>query len=207
VLALDCPSDPAEAEAVALAVRPELLALASRREAAEQAIRQARAERNPTVAAVGHVAVQTPTAVTESHSEFIGIEFAWPVLNHPASRGNERVARSTVREVDELRADLENVIRLQVGDSARRLADAEEALAGAEEALRAAQDAEGQAQAAREQGAATAEQLAAAQAALDQAQARRTQAECARSAAWLSRGRALGLLRTLFLLAPEEVTP
>ncbi|MBM3498827.1 MAG: TolC family protein [Armatimonadetes bacterium] len=203
-LELQCPADPDEAQAVAQAVRPELLALASRQEAAEQAIALARAERNPTVAAVGQVAWQTPTDVMESHAEFFGVEFSWPILHHPASRAGERGTRASVREVEEVRRDLESAIRLQVGESGRRLADAEEVVAATAEALRAAREADRQAAVAYDAGTTTRRAREVARAAAHQAEAAATQAEHARSATHLSRARALGLLRTLFLIPPQE---
>jgi outer membrane protein len=205
-LELALPSE-ADAQEVALATRPELLALSDRREAAQQAIAQARAERNPSIAAVGQAAWQTPTEVQPSHNESFGIEFSWPILNHPASRANERQARVTVREIDDLRSDLESAITLQVGQSARRLADATEALSASDEALRSAEEGARTAQVAYESGTATRQQVTAAQTARDQAREERAQAECALSAAKLGRARALGLLRALLLVPAEEASP
>jgi len=202
----ECPANPADAQAVALAVRPELPALASRQEAARKAIAQARAERQPGVAAVAGAALQTPTAMMSAHSEYVGLGFEWPILNHPASHAAERQAQATVEEIASLRSDLESVIALQVSESARRLADAGEAIAAADEALRAATDAAGQAQAAYGAGTITRQQLTAAQGALRQAREKRAQAGFALNAAKFSRARALGLLRSLVLIPAQEVT-
>jgi len=194
-----------EAVAVALTTRPELLALADRREAAEAAISQARAERNPTISAVGEAALQTPTDVMRNHAEFVGLEFSWPILNHPAARARERVARATVQELEETQRDLESAIAFQVRESERRLADAREALASAQEALQAAEDSARQARVSYQLGAATRRELVAAEATLEENRARLTQAQHGVSVALLSQARALGLLRTLFLAPAEEV--
>jgi outer membrane protein TolC len=202
----ECPAEPADAQAVALAVRPELLALSSRQEAARHAIAQARAERKPGVAVGAEVAWQTPSDVMPSHTEYIGLGFSWPILSHPASRASERQARATVEELGSLRRDLERAIALQVSESGRRLADAGEAIAAADEALRAATDGARQAEAAYGAGTITRQQLTAAQSALSQAREKRAQAGFALSAAKFSRARALGLLRSLVLIPAQEVT-
>jgi OMF family outer membrane factor len=205
-LDLDLPAE-ADSVEVALVTRPERVALRERQEAARQAIAQAKAERNPTVVAVGQYAVQTATDILPGHQEFVGLEFSWPVLSHPGSRAREREARATVAEVEALRQQLDDAIRLQVEETLRRHADALDSLATAEETLRAAEGTARVAQAAHAAGTATRQQLTATEALRDQARAVRAQAEHAASLALLSRARAMGLVRALFLVAPEEVAP
>lgn len=194
-----------EARQVALATRPELLALAHRREAAQATIAQARAERRPTVSAVAEAMRMTPTDVIEGHQEFVGLEFSWPILNS-APRARERGARAAVQELDDIERDLKGLIAFQAAESGRRVADAREAAAAAEEALQAAQTAANEARASYQAGAATRRQLVSAEAALDEASARRAQADYQLSAALLSQARALGLMRALFL-TPSEGGP
>jgi outer membrane protein TolC len=112
-----------------------------------------------------------------------------------------------VAEVEALRQQLDDAIRLQVEETLRRHADALDSLATAEETLRAAEGTARVAQAAHAAGTATRQQLTATEALRDQARAVRAQAEHAASLALLSRARAMGLVRALFLVAPEEVAP
>ncbi|MGQ9730564.1 MAG: TolC family protein [Candidatus Zipacnadales bacterium] len=189
---------------VALATRPELIALEQRSEAAKQALAQAHAERNPTLAAVAQVAWQTPSDVMEHHAEFFGIEFSWPVLHHPHTDAKARQARATITEIAHTRHELERLVALQVNESAHRIADAQELLAATAETVQAAEDAASQAQAAYEAGTATRDQLLAAQTAFTQAQANEAQARCILTATRLTHLRALGLLRTVFLIPAEE---
>ena len=200
----ELPSEP-DQPAVALSSRPELLALEHRQEAAEAAIAQARAERNPTVSAAAQAGWQTPTEVMEAHSEFIGLEFSWPILSSPDPGARRRQAEASARELAETRENLETLIATQVAESARRVADAQEALAAAEEALRAASEARREVAARYQAGAATGQQLVAADSANEEAAARRDQARYTLSAALLAQARALGLMRTLALVPPEEV--
>ncbi|MFQ5808275.1 MAG: TolC family protein, partial [Armatimonadota bacterium] len=198
------PREGEDAVSIALGTRPELLALDHRREAGEAAIAQARAERRPTVSTVAEAAVQTTTDVMEGHSEFIGLEFAWPILNHPASRARERGARAGVRELEQTKADLEAVIALQVAESARRVMDARERAAAAQEGLTAAEATAREARVARRAGTAARQALIAAESALEQARARQGQAAYGLSAALLGRARALGVMRGMFLVRAEE---
>jgi len=187
-----------------LATRPELLALAHRRKSAQAAIQVARAERNPTLAAAAEAAVQTTTDVMESHAEFVGLAFTWPILNYAAPRARERRAKATAREFEQTRADLEALVALQVAESARRVLDARERVASADETLAAAEAAAREARVARQAGTATRQALATAESALEQARARHRQAEYGLSAALLGRARALGVVRGLFLAPTEE---
>jgi outer membrane protein TolC len=193
-----------DAVSIALSTRPELLALDHRREAAEAAIAQAQAERRPTISTVAEAAVQTTTDVMEGHSEFIGLEFAWPILSHPASRARERGARAGLRELEQTKADLEAVIALQVAESARRVTDARERVAAAQEALAAAAATAREARVARQAGTATRQTIVTAESALEQARARQGQAAYGLSAALLGRARALGVMRGMFLVGVEE---
>lgn len=189
---------------VALVTRPELLALDSRRDAAQQAIAQAKAERMPTVGFAAQAGLQTETPFTPPHQESIGLEFSWPVLTYGPSRAHEQTARATVREIEATRAELESGIAYQVETTGRRVADALARLAAAQDAAKAAEAAAREARALHAGGAATQQQLIAAETALDEATARRAQAEAGLSIARLSQARALGLMRALFLAPPKK---
>jgi outer membrane protein TolC len=201
---IETPEEPGQALAVALGMRPELLALDRRRDAAEAAIAQARAERQPTVSATAQAAWQTKTPFSPSSVESLGLEFAWPILSYAGPRAREEAARASVREAEETASDLKSAIALQVETSARRVADGRERLAAAQEAARAAEASAREAQVACEAGAATKQQLIAAQSSLEEARARHAQAEAALTVARLARARALGLMRALFLAPPEK---
>ena len=202
-LTLDAPQEGDEAVRIALTTRPELLALDHRVEAAQKTIAQARAERQPTISTVAEAALQTTTSVAKEHSEFIGLQFSWPILNHSGSRARQRGARAGVEELEQTKADLESVVGLQVAESARRVSDAREGLAAAEEALRAAEAAARETRVGRQAGTVTGQSLVAAESALEQAHARHRQAEYGLSTALLGRARALGLMRGMFL-TPEQ---
>jgi len=193
-----------QAMLIALATRPELLALDYRRDAAQAAIAQARAERRPAINLAAQAALQTKTPFTPPHQESIGLEFSWPVLTYAASRAHEAAAGATVKEIEATRTELESSIAYQVETTGRRMADALERLAAAQEAEKAAEAAGREARALHEEGAATQQQLTAAETALDEARARRGQAEAGLSIARLSQARAMGLMRALFLAPPPE---
>lgn len=203
-VSLDAPNTGDQAVALALTARPELLALEHRREGAEMAIAQARAEHNPTVSAVAQAGWQTPTEVVEAHSESVGIEFSWPILEHSGPEANQRRAAAQVREIEQAREDLESLIAVQVAETRRRVADAREAQAAAAMAVGAATEAAREVRAGHEAGVATRQQLVAAECAAREAEAKREQAEYAVSAALLGYARAMGLLRTLVLVPTEE---
>jgi outer membrane protein len=203
-LALEIPDTREESVGVALATRPELLALEHRQEAAEMAISQARAERNPTVSAVGQGGWQTPTEVMQAHSEFIGIEFSWPILEYSGSQAKARRASAQVRELQQTRQDLENLIVTQVTGATRHVADAREAVTSAAQVLEAATETAREVRARHEAGSATRQHLVTAESAVREGQARHGQAEHKLSAALLARARAMGLMRTLVLVSPEE---
>lgn len=203
-IALNPPQDSAEATSIALATRPELLALEHRREAARKTIAQARAQRRPIISTMAEAALQSPTDVAEAHQEFLGLQFSWPILNYAAPRAQERRARASVRELELTKRDLEAVVVFQVGEAARRVGDARETVAAARETLRAAEAAAREARVAYEAGAATRQRLVTAQSALEEAQARNAQADNALSTALLGRARALGLIRAMFLARTEE---
>ena len=189
---------------VALAARPELLAVDRRRDAAGHAIAMARAERRPTLAAIGQVGWQTPTDVGENHQEFFGLEFSWPILHHPGARAQEKQAKATVQEIAETRRGLADAVEYQVSESARRVADAEELVGALTQHVNAAMDAAARARSVYDAGAATRQQLVVAETSRDAARARASQAGHAASAAHLSRARALGLMRTLVLIPAGE---
>jgi outer membrane protein len=201
---LEAPERGDEAVGIALATRPELLALDRRREAAQAAIAQARADRRPTVGTLAEAAVQTTTDVLQEHAEFIGLQFSWPILDHSAPRARERGARASVEEFEQTKADLEALVTLQVAESARRVSDAGEQAGAADEALQAAEAQAREAGVAYRAGTATRQVLVAAESARDQAQARHRQAEYGLSMALLARARAMGLMRATFLIEPEE---
>jgi len=188
-----------DAEAVALATRPELLGLDYRVAAARQTIAQARAQRKPIVLIAAQAEWQTPTGVTGGDQEFLGLEFSWPISHHLSAKVQGRAARASVEEAEATRAELENAIGYQVRESARRVADAQGRLSASAEALTAAEAGLARATVAHDAGALTKQALAAAQAARDSADARRRQARQALSIAHVSRARALGLMRTLVL--------
>ena len=190
-----------DAEAVALATRPELLGLDYRTEAARQAIAQARAERRPTLGIAAQAGWQTPTDVMEDHQEFLGFEFSWPIFHHPGAKAGERAAKASVHEAEATRAELEDAIGYQVRESARRVADAQGRLSAAAEAVTATEAGLARADAASRAGTLTKQALATAQAARDSADAKHAQARQALSIAHVSRARALGLIRMLVLEA------
>ena len=195
---------PDDATQIALKARPELLALAHRRDAARAAIAQARAERNPTLAAVAQATVQTNTEVMKGHSEFVGLEFSWPILHTPEPRAQERAAHAAAGELAETERELRAVIALQAAEAGRRVTDARERLAAAAETHQAADDAAREAEAAHRAGTATRRALLAAQERQTAARCAHAQAEYGRSMALLSQARALGLMRALFLAPAEE---
>jgi len=189
---------------VALAARPELLALDRRKDAAGYAIAVARAQRRPTLAAVGQVGWQAPTDIGENHQEFLGLEFSWPILHHPGARAQEKQAKASVQEIAEMRLSLEDAVEYQVAESARRVVDAEALVDAVAQHVKATEDAAARAMSAYEAGAATRRQLVVAETSRDAARARASQAGHATSAAHLSRARALGLMRTLILIPAGE---
>jgi outer membrane protein len=203
-ITLDLPATEEEATEVALSMRPELLALESRREAAAFAVAQARAERMPSLSFAAQAALQTKTPFTPANQESIGLQFSWPVLVYGASYAHERQARAATRETAELIRDLQSSVVYQAETTARRIADARERVAAATVAEAAAEASAREVSVARAAGAATREQLTAAESSLEEARARRAQAEAGLSIAQLSRARALGLLRAILLVSPEK---
>lgn len=198
------PAGDDEAIEIALRTRPELIALEHRIDSARAAIELARADRNPTVAAVGAYQLQTPTDVQASHSEFIGVQFSWPVFSHPRSDANQRQAGAAVTQLSHTLNDLERTIAVQVGEARRALDDAREAVAAAEETSLAATQVHRRAQAAYAAGTLTRQELSGAETALAEAQARHHQALYGLSTAAVTYARALGVLRQTFLAPSEE---
>ena len=193
---------PEQAAQVALAMRPELLALSHRREGAVAAIAQARAERNPTLGATAQGTWQTPTAIMRPYQEFAGLEFSWP-LGDPSAGPLLRSATASADELAATERDLKAAIVLQVAQAAHQVADARELVAAAQEALHSAEETARVTRVARQAGAATKQRLTAAQSGLQEVRTRREQAEYGLSVALVAQGRALGLLRALFL-SPDE---
>lgn len=194
---------PAEATAVALATRPELLALAHRQDAAKAAIAAARAQRNPTISLAGQAARQTATEVMPGHSQSISLEFSWPLV-HSTAQAQEQRAAAAAEELKQTKQQLEAVISLQVAQAQRQLADADERLAAAQEAFSAAQSAAREANASYKAGAITRQRLVAAESALEKARARLSQTRDQVCIAHISYARSLGLMRALFVTPPEE---
>ena len=193
-----------EAVEIALRTRPELIALGYRIDSARAAIELARADRNPTVAAVGGYQVQTPTDVQASHSEFIGIQFSWPVFSHPRSDANQRQAAAAVEQLSHTLSDLERTISVQVGEARRALEDAREAVAAAEETSLAATQVHRRATAAYDAGTLTGQELTIAETRRAEAHARHQRALYGLSIAAVTYARALGVLRQTFLVPSEE---
>ena len=198
------PAGDDEAIEIALRTRPELIALGHRIDSARAAVELARTDRNPTVAAVGAYQVQTPTDVQASHSEFIGIQFSWPVFSHPRADANQRQARAGVEQLSRTREDLERTIAVQVAEARRGLDDSRECVAAAEQASLAATQVHRRAQAAYAAGTLTRQELTGAETALAEAQARHQQALYGLSIAAVTYARALGVLRQTFLVPSEE---
>lgn len=198
------PADHDEAVEIALRTRPELIALGHRIDSARAAIDLARAERNPTVAAVGSYQVQTTTDVQASHSEFVGIQFTWPVLSHPGSEADERQAGAAVEQLGYTLADLERTIRVQVGEGRRALDDAREIVAAAEQVCLAATQVHRRAEAAYTAGTFTRQELTSSETRLAEARARHQQALYGLSIAAVTYARALGIMRQTFLVPSEE---
>ncbi len=202
-ITLDYHYKPSEATAVALVMRPELLALVHRQDAAKAAIAAARAERNPAISLTGQATRQTSTEVMPGHSQSVGLEFSWPLV-HLTARAQERRAEAAADELKQTKSELETVISLQVAQAQRQLADADERVAAAREAFSAAQSAAREADASYNAGAITRQKLVAAESALAKARARLSQAQDEVCVAHIAYARALGLMRALFVTPPEE---
>ena len=200
------PAGDDEAVEIALRTRPELIALGYRIDSARAAVELARADRNPTLAAVGAYQIQTPTDVQASHSEFIGVQFSWPVFSHPRSDANQRQAGAAVEQLSHTLNDLERTIAVQVAEARRALDDARASVAASEQASLAATQVHRRAQAAYAAGTLTRQELTGAEAALAEAQARHQQALYGLSIAAVTYARALGVLRQTFLAPSEEAS-
>ncbi len=190
-----------EARAIARRRRPEPAALAQRQAGAQAAIAAARAERRPSVSLVAQGAWQTKTDVGHPHSEAIGLQFTWPVLEHSRADALEQQARADRDRLAATHSDLLRVIELQAAQATRGLVVHAEHVATTERARAAAAEAQRVAQAAYDAGTVRRMELA-------QARYRARAAEAAaRVARWqdsqgkLQWARALGLMRDLFLVA------
>ncbi len=202
---LEAPEAPESSLLIALATRPELLALDYRRDAARAAIAQEKAQRMPMVSLNGQAGLQSKsTPFLTPNFEALGLQFSWPFPLHGEPAALRQQTRASLGEIEETGKDLRRSIAYQVETTARRIVDARERLAAAQEAVKAAEAAAAEAKASHAAGAATRQQLTAAETALTEAQARQSEAEAGLKVAQLSRVRALGLMRTLFLSPPQK---